>query len=260
MKEVPIIRIRDGLPISLAIQKHPDLIPYLKSSCPPRIDFENRKALLLYNVYVAKDVYGLDIILEQERALIPTPVLRYNFLLNVLKPNSTVIELGTGASAMIAMLAAKHFNAKVLATEMDLSYIKMAKENIVRNGLENKIIVVDSKGSLLDNVFSDDLKVDYIISNPPYYDKILSPKILWGGNENELVSANHGESFIFRMIREGWKFLKSQGVIAFIVPKTRLETLNRVEQYLKAFDYERNIIGLQIGNRTRYVYRISKNV
>lgn len=257
-KQIPTTRIRDGLPISTAIQKHPDLIPFLKSLNPPRLDFENRQALLLYNTYIAKDVYGLDIILEHEKALIPAPVLRYNFLQTVLKPNSTIIELGTGPSAIIAMLAAKHFNAKVLATEMDLSYIKMAKKNIVRNKLDKQIIIIDSKGYLLENVFSDDFNVDYIISNPPYYEKILSPKLLWGGKEIELVSSNHGESFIFRMIREGWKFLKNQGVIAFIVPKTKSETFNRIEQYLKAFDYEHDIIGLQTGTRTRYVFRLYK--
>ena len=92
----------------------------------PRIDNLNRDALLLYNYYIAKDIDGLEINFETEHAIIPTPVMRFNFLKHILRPNATVIELGTGASAIIAMLAAKQFNARVYATEMDPQYIEYA--------------------------------------------------------------------------------------------------------------------------------------
>ena len=256
--KIPIIKVKGGLPFPDAIQNHPDLIPYLKSRNPPRLNLKNRTALLLYNKYIAKDKFGLDVILEEEKAVIPTPILRYNFLLQFLKPNSTIIELGTGPSALIAMLAAKHFGAKVYATEIDSLYLKLAKENILRNNLENQISIVDSKGNFLDNVFPTDFKVDYIISNPPYYEKIRSTKILWGGKEHELVSGTLGQQFIVRMIEEGWKYLKNDGKIAFMVSKKRTETLIAVNEFIQSIGCERNIVGLKAGNRIRYVFLLHK--
>ena len=257
--KIPLIKVKGGLPFPEAIQNHPDLIPYLKSRDPPRLNLKNRTGLLLYNKYIAKDKFGLDVILEEEKAVIPTPILRYNFLLQFLKPKSTIIELGTGPSALIAMIAAKHFGAKVFATEMDPLYLKLAKENVLRNNLENRISIVDSKGNFLDNVFPSDLKVDYIISNPPYYDKIRFTKLLWGGKEHELVSGSLGQHFIIQMIKEGWKYLKSDGKIAFMIPKKRIETLIAVNEFINTIECERSIIGLKAGNRIRYVFILNKN-
>ena len=80
--------------------------------------------------------------------IIPTPVMRFNFLKHILRPNATVIELGTGASAIIAMLAAKQFNARVYATEMDPQYIEYANENVRRNSLTIKLPLLIRKDSI----------------------------------------------------------------------------------------------------------------
>lgn len=275
-KGIPHIKIHTQYPTSLAIDRHPDLIPFLKSRNPPRIDSENRDLLFRYNHYIAQDLYGLNIEFSRS-AIIPTPVMRYHFLRYVIGSKTkipsqqiyreltapthkvTIIELGTGASAIIALLAAKHFHARVLATEIDPDYLKIAQTNINRNKCEEAITLFPSDGNLLDGVVPTDVRVDYIISNPPYYDKVLSPKVIWGGKKHELVSEGQaGEAFILQMIEEGWKYLKPGGLISFLIPKTRTETLIAVERYLNAHNMDYDIIGLLVGNRTRYVFRITK--
>jgi len=255
---IPKYRVIANYLTSKALKLHPDLFNHLKSIDPPRINNEDRETLMVYNKYIAKDLYDIDINFA-EHAIIPTPIMRYNFLMHVIKPNSTIIEIGTGASAIIAMLAAKHFNARVYATEVDKEYINLAKQNINQNNLGSWITVIDSQGFLLKNVIPETLKVDYIISNPPYYDKILSPKVVWGGKKHELVSKGEmGESFILQIIKEGWEYLKTPGMIAFIIPKTRNDTLIAVEDYLDSFNFDYDIIGLLAGNRTRFIFRIFK--
>jgi 23S rRNA A1618 N6-methylase RlmF len=258
-KGIRLIRVTGGLQISDAIKSHPDLIPFLRSQNPPRIDNENRQALLLYNKYIVSDVYQLDIEFEPSIAIIPTPVMRYNFLIHVLKPNATIIEIGTGGSAIIALLAAKHFGSKVIATEVEPEYLEYAQKNILRNHLQEKITLLNSHGKMLDGVIPFDTKVDYIISNPPYYDEIRSPKVLWGGKRTELVGGQAGEQFVVQMIQEGWKYLNPEGVISFIIPKTRTETLIKIEEFLQQQQYDYDIIGLLAGNRTRYVFRVYKH-
>ncbi|WP_371803823.1 RlmF-related methyltransferase [Candidatus Lokiarchaeum ossiferum] len=256
---IPLFYVERRYPTSRAIELHPDLIPFLKTRDPPRINKESREALLLYNYYVAQDLFNLTIEFERDVAIVPTPVMRYAFLQHLIHPNCSIIELGTGASAIIALIAAKCFNAQVYATEMDPTYIEYAKRNVSANKLENKIQVINSHGKFLDGIIPENLKVDFIISNPPYYDKILSPKILWGGKKHELVGeGSRGENFIISMIEEGWKYLKTPGCIAFIIPKTRVATMNAIEEYLNEQDLEFDIIGILAGNRTRYVFKIYK--
>ncbi len=258
-KGIPLFQIQNNYPTSKAIQLHPDLIPYLKTINPPRINKESREALLLYNYYIAQDLYDLNITFEKNNAIIPTPLLRYNFLQQVITKNSTILEIGTGASAIIALLAASQFNAQVYATEIDEEYIILAKENIAQNKLSEKISVINSKGKIIDGIFQSDFSVDFIISNPPYYDKILSPKFLWGGKSHELISeGKSGEKFIIQLIKEGWKYLNVPGILSFIIPKTRHDTLVAIEQFLNENEFEYDIIGLLAGNRTRYVFKIYK--
>ena len=283
---IPFVKATRGYPPEEAIKKHPDLIPFLKTIDPPRINKENKDALFLYNHYICKDIYDLDIKFAKE-AIIPTPVLRYNFLKLILNPElrdisaftdgrilkimeepnkikyepKIGIELGTGASAIIALLAAKFFNCTIIATEMDKEYIPKAEENIEKNQLDDKIFVVDSEGKFLHGVVDPCQKFDFIISNPPYYEKIRSPKNIWGVRKHELVSVGEfGEKFIISMIEEGLDYLRPGGVIAFLVPKTRQYLLVELEKYLDGLSNRRHItfdiIGLKTGNRTRFLFRI----
>jgi methylase of polypeptide subunit release factors len=254
---IPIYRVTGGYPISEAIHDHPDLIPYLRSQNPPRINNLNREALLHYNYYIAKEKFGLDIEFEADQAIIPTPMMRYAFLKHILFEGAKIVEIGTGASAIIAMLAAKIFKAQVIATEMDPEYLQIASRNIRNNGLENQIQLIDSQGKFLDGVISADEQPDFIISNPPYYDIVRSPKLLWGGKSHELVGqGDAGEQFIVSMIEQGKKYMKPSGIISFIIPKTRQDTLVEIEAYLNQQNYDFDIFGLKAGNRTRFVFRL----
>ena len=255
---IPKFRVTGGYAMDKALLAHPELRPFLKSETPPRLDNANREALILYNNIILKDLYQLDVTFAP-KALIPTPTLRYNFLQNVIHPGCSIIELGTGASAIIALLAAKKFNATVYATEMDADYINIANDNIQRNNLADQIQIFNSHGKFVKDVIPSEVKVDFLVSNPPYYEKILSPKVVWGGKRHELVSSgSDGTTFIKAMIREGWEYLKTPGVIAFLIPKTRQDMLIAIEEFIERLELPFDIIALLAGNRTRYLFRIYK--
>lgn len=260
---IPVFEKQPGMTIAETAERHPDMRPFLVERPSGRLDLVDRAGLLLYNKYLALDVYGLDIEFGGAGSIIPTPVLRYSFLHYLLRDSPTLapvmIELGTGASAIIALLAAKHFNATVYATEVESEYIVQARANIDRNGFSDRVFVLNSRGLLLNGVVPEGLQADYIISNPPYYDEIRSPKVLWGGAERELVGGSQfGEQFIARMVHEGWAFLNTPGIISFIIPKTRQDTLGAVCDYLSQNRPDYDIFGIKTGNRTRYVFRVYK--
>ncbi len=284
-----------GLPLHQAVENHPEMRRYVRENKKPHL-IRSRDSLLTYNYYIAKDIYDLDIVFEPERAIIPTPGLRYRFLevsleglgFKKLEPYTSVwvspkdkeneenedqenrkeekkkdfkqpevLEIGTGASAIIALLAAEHFNCKVMATEIDAEYISYAQKNIERNGLSKQITLVKSQGNIIQDLIEEGRKFDLIISNPPYYPELPEKESVWGGAKHELLGkGTYGEKFIIRMIREGLHHLKKGGLIAVIIPKKLQKTLIATENFLKNNNVVYDILGLKAGNRIRYVFRV----
>jgi release factor glutamine methyltransferase len=77
--------------------------------------------------------------------------------------NMTFAEVGVG-SGIISIMLAKHFtNAKFIAVDISQNAIEIAKINIEKFGLENRIEL--RLGSLLEPIGED---IDYLVSNPPY--------------------------------------------------------------------------------------------
>ena len=69
-----------------------------------------------------------------------------------MKPSNRILEIGTGASAIISLFAAKSFDLKVLATEINESSIDSAERNISTNNMSHKIQLLKSEGGILDQV------------------------------------------------------------------------------------------------------------
>lgn len=93
-----------------------------------------------------KKDFGLDIEIPGNK-LIPTVPLRLNYilwiedLLSISKATQTVkgIDIGTGASCVYPLLAAKNYGWTMLATEVDEDSVKWAKGNVHRNSLASLI-------------------------------------------------------------------------------------------------------------------------
>lgn len=103
-----------------------------------------------------------------EGALIPRPeteILIDEVLKRVADKNAsmTFAEVGIG-SGIISIMLAKHFpNAKFIAVDISQAALDIAKINIQKFGLEDRIEL--RLGSLLEPVSEE---IDYLVSNPPY--------------------------------------------------------------------------------------------
>ena len=79
------------------------------------------------------------------------------------------VEVGVGSGIISIILAKKFPNARFIAVDISEDALRIAKKNIQRFGLENRIEL--RLGSLLDCV---DEKIDYLVSNPPYIENGVS--------------------------------------------------------------------------------------
>ncbi len=103
-----------------------------------------------------------------EGALIPRPeteLLIDAVIKNIPERDAemTFAEVGVG-SGIISIILARHFkNAKFIAVDISPAAIEVAKVNLKRFGLEDRVEL--RLGSLLEPITE---QIDYLVSNPPY--------------------------------------------------------------------------------------------
>ncbi|HDH43857.1 MAG TPA: DUF890 domain-containing protein [Thermococcus sp.] len=199
-----------GLPVREAIKIFPELEKYLDER--GRLDLSNRRARILYNKAIARVVFDIEVEYHP-KGLITTPISRFIFLKTFLRGEEKVLEIGTGHTAMMAIMAAKLFKCDVIATEIDDEFFEYARANIERNNVGVKLI--KSMGEVIEGLILMEEKFDVIFSAPPYYEKLTKG----GLTEREGVGGGrYGEAFSIRILEEGWQYLKKNGKVALFLP------------------------------------------
>ena len=105
-------------------------------------------------------------------------VILSDFAKNV-KPNSNIMDLGTGTGILPILLSAKTEAKKIWGIEIQEDVANMAKRSILLNKLEEKIEIINENILNLESKFEKN-SIDVIITNPPY--KEIGKGII---NENE---------------------------------------------------------------------------
>lgn len=136
-----------GLPVREAIKIFPELEKYLDER--GRLDLSNRRGRILYNKAIAKAVFGIEVEYHP-RGLITTPISRFIFLKTFLRGGEKVLEIGTGHSALMAIMADRLFKCDVWATEVDDEFFEYAKRNIEQN--KSKVNLIKSNGEIIEGL------------------------------------------------------------------------------------------------------------
>lgn len=167
-------------------------------------------------IFGKTNFYGYDLKVNQN-VLIPrldTEVLVEEIVrfINSKREKSSVLDIGTGSGAIIIAIN-KETNAKCYAVDISQKAIEIAKENALLNGAK----VEFKKSNLFEKI--KDLKVDIIVSNPPYIEtnvvKTLDKEVV----ENEPILAldggNDGFDFYRKIVLDAKKHLNAGGMIYF---------------------------------------------
>jgi len=137
-----------------------------------------------------------------EGALIPRPeteILIDEVIQRVDKDSAiTFVEVGVG-SGIISIMLAKHFkNAKFIAVDISPNAIEIAKINIAKFALEDRIEL--RLGSLLEPITEE---IDYLVSNPPYIaDEEKLESNLSYEPQNALFGGTIGDEIINQLLDE----------------------------------------------------------
>jgi len=252
---------RCGLPLKEALKQDPTLRKYLIDQ-ERRIDLGNTDALLLYNRLILQDFLSLDFSIP-EGFLVPTVCSRWAFLewvlidlgstINIARI-PTILEIGTGASAILALMLAK-IGCNVEATEINSRAYKSAQENINSNKLYIKLISVNNQ--IVKGIFHSLSKYDAIITNPPQYDQLYYDSMAtrgFMGNESELVGGKQGYEFIEGLLEEVNSF-NNPPLVYFQLTQIKLHSKLLSIFKKKKYDFIRKTT--TIGTRLRYYYRVN---
>ncbi|GAA97146.1 uncharacterized protein L969DRAFT_92005 [Mixia osmundae IAM 14324] len=129
------------------------------------------------------------------------------------KANLLLLDVGTGASAIYALLLARSSpKAHIFATDVDAFSLKIARRNIEQNALQDRITLIDTSLSV-DILPHLDVEIDASMCNPPYYasraeiEELASikadlPTGICTGADSDMITTGGELGFVTRMIDE----------------------------------------------------------
>lgn len=148
-----------------------------------------------------------------------------------------ICDIGTG-SGVIAISLKKHFkNSEVVAIDIDLNALEVAKNNALYHGVDILFINND----LLNGINQE---FDLIISNPPYIDPSEDVMSLVYDNEPHLAlfSPNKGLYHYEEILKASKLNLRNNGYIVFEIAYNKTEEMNSlVSKYYKFFTIKKDI-------------------
>ena len=163
-----------------------------------------------YILNVNKDV----LIPRRETEELVEEVIKRSKLFN----NPTIIDIGTGSGA-IAISLSKELNCQVYASDISNKALMVAKENAIKNNANITFL----QGDMLKPFIDSNIKVDIIVSNPPYIKENEEIEDIVKNNEPNiaLYAKNNGLEFYESILKDANRVLKEKYLIAFEIGKTQ---------------------------------------
>jgi release factor glutamine methyltransferase len=145
----------------------------------------------------------------------------------------SILDLGTGSGAIAVSLARELQGAAIWASDISKEALTLARINSKKHGVDDRIIFI--QGDLFQPFSNNNLKLDIIVSNPPYIEskdcgslppevKDYEPRLALDGHEG-------GTFFIEKIIMEAPAYLKPGGwVLIEMDPGQTSEALNMIQE------------------------------
>jgi len=249
-----------GMKFEKLVPKYPKLEKYLINKNPPKFDLGDPETLSELNKCLFKELADLDVELPKGH-LIPSYSLRMTYvktineliIRNGINPSYPILEIGTGASAAMAMLIAKKYKRKVVATEINEVSYQLAQKNIVKNKLTELITLVKSEGQIIKEIVPEG-KYAALMCYPPIYPADLTKlkkQRGWKGVQSELIAGEGELDFAIKLLNEAINNndVRIDLITVQLMNKKLLEKLLMLFCDKKECDY----VEIKAGTRKRYI-------
>lgn len=163
----------------------------------------------------------------------------------------TIIDVGTGSGA-IAIALSKRLGLHIYASDISTKALEVANKNINKN----KACVTLLEGDMLKPYIKNNIKVNIIVSNPPYIKENEVIEDIVKNNEPHLAlfAKNDGLEFYESILKDADKILGDKFLIAFEIGKDQAQSIKDIAlKYFKniKIDVKKDLSGK---NRMLFVY------
>jgi release factor glutamine methyltransferase len=140
-----------------------------------------------------------------------------------------IVDVGAGSGAIAVALARELSAARVIASDLSESALRVARRNAARHGLGGRVDFVAS--DLLD-AFAEEEFADFIISNPPYVSEEEMPSLQREVRDWEprlaLTDSNDGLSLYRRLLKDAPSRLRGGGYLICEMGYTQSEKISNM--------------------------------
>ena len=129
------------------------------------------------------------------------------------KDNLVLADVGTGSGAIAIALKKEEPSLDVYASDISKEALEVAK----KNAIYNKANINFLEGSMLDPLIEKELKLDILVSNPPYIknDEILDNSVKDYEPHVALFGGDDGLKFYRLIFKDVNKVMKKDGMLFF---------------------------------------------
>lgn len=197
------------------------------------------------------EFYGLKLYVDKN-VLIPrleTEELVDTLLKIIDKTKKIVIsDIGTGSGCIALTMKKNLQNAIVFATDISNEALNVAKNNAIK--IQEQITFL--QGDLLEPLITNNIKVDVLISNPPYIkNKNEVDENVLNYEPHLALFAKNGIDFYERILKGSFKILNKNAIIAFEFNYDQKNELNEIIK--KYYPTSKVTFYKDAGNKWRYV-------
>lgn len=176
--------------------------------------------------------------------------LRLNEIAKLIDKNSRVVDVGCDHGLLDVYLA-HHKNCYCLATDISEESLKKAKDNIIKNNLENKISTMVTDG--LEKIVYQDY--DYVVISGMGTKTIK--KILYNSKPNRLIIQSNNNIEELRQFLFQDYILKEEKIV---FEKNICYVVMLLEKGRKKYHYKDYLLGLNQNNQEYIKYLKTKNL
>lgn len=131
-----------------------------------------------------------------------------------------ILDIGSGTGLLMMMLAQKT-EARILGIELDPTCFRQLQENIMQSKWNDRLSAL--AGDARNFMFPE--KYDFIISNPPFFEKDLPSAIA-----EDNVARHSSELSLIELVQLIAKNLTSQGSFGILLPYSRWEYFHAIAE------------------------------
>lgn len=129
-----------------------------------------------------------------------------------IKPNSKIIDFGTGTGILPILLSGKTINTQIIGIEIQEKMADMAKRSVKLNNLENRIKIINEDIKNLNKIFEKN-SFNAVVTNPPYKEDKSG---LQNESEGKIISRHEVKCNLEDIILNAKYVLKDKGAIYMV--------------------------------------------